>query len=105
MSFYDEVELEDLTFHPELLLYTYPCPCGDQFQICLSDMRDGEEVAVCPSCSLTIKVIFDQVSFYFQPAIPFLKCHETVVGGRLVSNMNLILLTGRLTGMFSCVKG
>lgn len=63
MSFYDEVELEDLTFHPELLLYTYPCPCGDQFEICLSDMRDGEEVAVCPSCSLTIRVIFDQVSF------------------------------------------
>lgn len=74
MSFYDEVELEDLTFHPELLLYTYPCPCGDQFEICLSDMRDGEEVAVCPSCSLTIRVIFDQVSFwcflYFPPPRP-----------------------------------
>lgn len=65
MPFYDEVELEDLTFHPELLLYTYPCPCGDQFEICLDDMRDGEEVAVCPSCSLTIRVIFDQVSFFF----------------------------------------
>lgn len=60
MSFYDEIELEDLTYHPSLLLYTYPCPCGDQFEICLSDMRDGEEVAVCPSCSLTIRVIFDQ---------------------------------------------
>lgn len=68
MSFYDEVELEDLTFHPELLLYTYPCPCGDQFEICLSDMRNGEEVAVCPSCSLTIRVIFDQVSFSFSLA-------------------------------------
>lgn len=75
MTFYDEVELEDLTFHPELSLYTYPCPCGDQFEICLSDMRDGEEVAVCPSCSLTIRVIFDQVSFFsffslFSPLAP-----------------------------------
>lgn len=61
MSFYDEIELEDLTYHPSLLLYTYPCPCGDQFEICLSDMRDGEEIAMCPSCSLTIRVIFDQV--------------------------------------------
>lgn len=61
MSFYDEIELEDLTYHPSLLLYTYPCPCGDQFEICVSDMRDGEEVAICPSCSLTIRVIFDLV--------------------------------------------
>lgn len=71
MSFYDEVELEDLTFHPDLLLYTYPCPCGDQFEICLGDMRDGEEVAVCPSCSLTIRVIFDQVGFSFFLYSPF----------------------------------
>lgn len=75
MSFYDEVELEDLTFHPELLLYTYPCPCGDQFEICLGDMRDGEEVAVCPSCSLTIRVIFDQVSFSFFLYSPGDICH------------------------------
>lgn len=86
MSFYDEVELEDLTFHPELLLYTYPCPCGDQFEICLSDMRDGEEVAVCPSCSLTIRVIFDQVSFSFSLAhtIPAAERHilrQSSVGG------------------------
>jgi diphthamide biosynthesis protein 3 len=65
MSFYDEIELEDLTYHPSLQLYTYPCPCGDQFEICVSDMRDGEEVAVCPSCSLQIRVIFEMVSFFF----------------------------------------
>lgn len=62
MSFYDEIEFEDMTFHPETSLYTYPCPCGDQFEITLMDLRDGEEVAVCPSCSLTIKVIVDIVS-------------------------------------------
>ena len=61
MSFYDEIEIEDMTYHEDTTLYTYPCPCGDQFEISLGDLRDGEEVAVCPSCSLQIKVIFDIV--------------------------------------------
>lgn len=61
MSFYDEIEIEDMTYHESTTLYTYPCPCGDQFEISLSDLRDGEEVAVCPSCSLMIKVIFEAV--------------------------------------------
>lgn len=61
MSFYDEIEIEDMTYHEATLLYTYPCPCGDQFEISLDDLRDGEDVAVCPSCSLQIKVIFESV--------------------------------------------
>ena len=64
MSFYDEIEIEDMTYHESTTLYTYPCPCGDQFEISLNDLRDGEEVAVCPSCSLQIKVIFDLVCDY-----------------------------------------
>ena len=55
MSFYDEIEIEDMTYHESTTLYTYPCPCGDQFEIALADLRDGEDVAVCPSCSLQIK--------------------------------------------------
>lgn len=62
MSFYDEIEIEDMTYHEATTLYTYPCPCGDQFEISLDQLRDGEEVAICPSCSLQIKVIFDLVS-------------------------------------------
>ena len=61
MSFYDEIEIEDMIFHEATSLYTYPCPCGDQFEILLQDLRDGEDVAVCPSCSLMIKVIFEAV--------------------------------------------
>lgn len=61
MSFYDEIEIEDMTYHEDTSLYRFPCPCGDQFEISLGDLRDGEEVAVCPSCSLQIKVIFDEV--------------------------------------------
>jgi len=60
-SFYDEIEIEDMTFDSALQIYHYPCPCGDRFEISLSDLRDGEDVGVCPSCSLMIKIIYDMV--------------------------------------------
>jgi diphthamide biosynthesis protein 3 len=48
-----------MVFDPTLQIYHYPCPCGDRFQIAIDDLRDGEEIAVCPSCSLQIRVIFE----------------------------------------------
>ncbi|KAL4780739.1 hypothetical protein BJX76DRAFT_360579 [Aspergillus varians] len=60
ISIYDEIEIEDMTFDPNLQIYHYPCPCGDRFEIVIDDLRDGEDIAVCPSCSLMIKVIFDE---------------------------------------------
>ena len=65
MSFYDEIEIEDMTFDSTLQIYHFPCPCGDRFEIALADLRDGEDVAVCPSCSLMIKVIFEVVRLPF----------------------------------------
>ena len=62
LSIYDEIEIEDMTFDEALQLYHYPCPCGDRFQIALDDLRDEQDIAVCPSCSLMIRVIFDLVS-------------------------------------------
>ena len=61
-SIYDEIEIEDMTYDATLQIYHYPCPCGDRFEIGIADLRDGEDVAVCPSCSLMIRVIFDVVS-------------------------------------------
>jgi diphthamide biosynthesis protein 3 len=58
---YDEIELEDLTFDVDRQLFHYPCPCGDRFEIAVDDLRDGQDIAVCPSCSLMIRVIFDVV--------------------------------------------
>ena len=58
-NIYDEIEIEDMTFDTALQLYHYPCPCGDRFEIAIADLRDGEEVAVCPSCSLMIRVVFE----------------------------------------------
>lgn len=61
LSIYDEIEIEDMTFDPNIQIFHYPCPCGDRFEIAIDDLRDGEEIAVCPSCSLMIRVIFDEV--------------------------------------------
>lgn len=58
-NIYDEIEIEDMTFDETLQIYHYPCPCGDRFEIGITDLRDGEEIAVCPGCSLMIRVIFD----------------------------------------------
>jgi len=60
MSYYDQIEIEDMTFDPTTQLFTYPCPCGDRFQVFIDDLQDGDDVAVCPSCSLMIQVIFEQ---------------------------------------------
>jgi diphthamide biosynthesis protein 3 len=56
---YDEIEIEDMTYDSTLQIYHYPCPCGDRFEINIDSLRDGEDIAVCPGCSLTIRVIFD----------------------------------------------
>lgn len=61
ISIYDEIEIEDMTFDEALGVYHYPCPCGDKFQIALDDLLDEQDIAVCPSCSLMIRVIFDLV--------------------------------------------
>ncbi|KAI0203212.1 diphthamide biosynthesis protein [Astrocystis sublimbata] len=61
IAVYDEVEIEDMTFDETLQIYHYPCPCGDRFEIALLDLQDeSTDIAVCPSCSLMIRVIFDQ---------------------------------------------
>ena len=60
---YDDVEIEDMDWNEELKAFTYLCPCGDLFQITLEELRGGEEIARCPSCSLYITVIYNQEDF------------------------------------------
>ncbi|KAJ9149982.1 hypothetical protein NKR23_g3961 [Pleurostoma richardsiae] len=60
VSVYDEVEIEDMAFDEALQIYHHPCPCGDRFEIALMDLQDGtNNIAVCPSCSLMIRVIYE----------------------------------------------
>jgi len=60
-SVYDEIEIEDMEYDKTLQIYHYPCPCGDRFEIGIADLRDGADIAVCPTCSLQIRVIFEVV--------------------------------------------
>ena len=60
MPQYDEIEIEDMTYDPETLMYSYPCPCGDRFKVSLEDLWDGEDIADCNSCTLYIQVIYEE---------------------------------------------
>ena len=59
MSSYDEVDLEDMEWNVELGAFTFQCPCGDVFQITPAELRAGEEIAHCPSCSLVVTVVYE----------------------------------------------
>jgi len=61
--FHDEVEIEDFEYDEDEETYYYPCPCGDRFAITKEELECGEEVATCPSCSLIVKVIYNQEDF------------------------------------------
>ncbi len=58
--FHDEIEIEDFEWDGNF--FTYPCPCGDEFQISLEDLDNGEDIATCPSCSLIVRIIYDDDS-------------------------------------------
>ena len=59
MGIYDEIEIEDMEYEPENSTFFYDCPCGDRFQITMDQLKAGENIAECPSCTLRIRVIFD----------------------------------------------
>ena len=54
---YDDVEIEDMEWNEDLQAFTYPCPCGDLFQITRAELQMGEEITHYPSCSLYITVV------------------------------------------------
>lgn len=60
---YEEVRLEEMEWDEDEEAYFYPCPCGDQFIMPIEDLEDGEDIALCPSCSLRIRVLYDPKEF------------------------------------------
>lgn len=44
---YDEVEIEDMKWDEQLKAYTYPCPCGDLFQITLVSALSAHFSWIC----------------------------------------------------------
>lgn len=67
MFIYDEIDLEDFEYHPDSQIYTYPCPCGDQFIMTLIDLQNNEEYAKCPGCTLIVRVIYNMNDECFKP--------------------------------------
>ncbi|CAK9867542.1 unnamed protein product [Sphagnum jensenii] len=67
---YDDLEIEDMEWNEEMQAFTYPCPCGDLFQIIKKNLKMGEEIARCPSCSLYITVIYNLEDFQGRPPPP-----------------------------------
>ncbi|KAG6885327.1 hypothetical protein C0993_003175 [Termitomyces sp. T159_Od127] len=62
-AYYDEIEIEDMTWDPVKGVYHYPCPCGDRFEISRKQLANYEDIATCPSCSLIIRVVYDPLDF------------------------------------------
>lgn len=65
---HDEVELEDFEYDPETEAWYYDCPCGDKFIFTTDDLKNKEEFAYCPSCTLVLRVIYevDLIDDYLQ---------------------------------------
>ncbi|VDB98151.1 unnamed protein product [Peniophora sp. CBMAI 1063] len=62
-AYYDEIEIEDMTWDESKGVFHYPCPCGDRFEITKRQLANCEDIATCPSCSLIIRVIFDPLDY------------------------------------------
>ncbi|GJJ14189.1 hypothetical protein Clacol_008451 [Clathrus columnatus] len=62
-AYYDEIEIEDMTWDEEKRVYHYPCPCGDRFEISRQQLKEYEDIATCPSCSLVIRVVYDPLDY------------------------------------------
>jgi len=62
-AYYDEIEIEDMAWDAEKKVFHYPCPCGDRFEISRQQLRNYEDIAICPSCSLIIRVVYDPLDY------------------------------------------
>lgn len=66
VAVHEEVNLSEMEFDEELEGYLYDCPCGDEFFISIQDLKNGLNIAECPSCSLKLRVLFNVEQFLKQ---------------------------------------
>lgn len=59
IKYYDEVDIKDFEYDAPNGVFTFPCPCGDMFEISVEELLNGEEIAMCPSCPLIVKVVYE----------------------------------------------
>uniref|UniRef100_A0A1E1X0X3 Diphthamide biosynthesis protein 3 n=1 Tax=Amblyomma aureolatum TaxID=187763 RepID=A0A1E1X0X3_9ACAR len=53
---YETITLDDCHYDESLRVFYYMCPCGDLFEITLTQLQQGNLVSECPSCSLRVRV-------------------------------------------------
>lgn len=69
-SHYEEVLLSDMTFEEEEGMYYWECPCGDMFEISQAEIDEGQDIAHCPSCSLTLRVLLPPPAAAAETTVP-----------------------------------
>lgn len=61
----DEVDLDDMecsVFENNVVYWKYKCRCDDgEFIVTEQDLEDGVDIVECNSCSLNIKVLYQQL--------------------------------------------
>jgi len=56
-----ELDLDDMIFNELTETYSYGCRCGDKFLVNLQQLEDGVEHINCSSCSLTKRLLYEEV--------------------------------------------
>lgn len=58
----EEKDLDDFGYDEEAEIYSYPCACGDSYQIKKFELLNDKNEAKCSSCCLVLKINFDSDS-------------------------------------------
>ena len=55
------VDLDDMSYDPETLTYSFPCRCGNQggFAITEDDLGRGRDLVECKGCSSRIRICYE----------------------------------------------
>ena len=56
----DVLDLDDMNFDPTEEQYESPCRCGGKYVVMVSDLEEGVEVVCCSTCSLSIRVLYQE---------------------------------------------
>ncbi|KAJ3148943.1 DnaJ sub C member 24 [Geranomyces michiganensis] len=63
-----EVDLDDMQHDPATELFSMPCRCGGSYVICEDDLGDGVDIVGCSTCSLRIRVLYEEADEGEEPA-------------------------------------
>ena len=58
----DVVDLDDMTFDPDQGSYKSPCRCGGCYTVSNDDLEGGVEVVCCSACSLSIRILYQELT-------------------------------------------